>query len=312
MIESIPMMSERSREEILRKAQGIPSSTEYFSGIGEAISPHLPHNIICFSRLAPSALGGSQPHQHHRTVLLVAIKGGGKVSLDMETFPLEAGEALLIFPFAYHAYTDFSQDDICWLFVTFEKATLHEVEPLRGAGARRLGELEWALLAETLACWLEPKGEMLLAFHLGLLLQRLGAMKGSEEGLIRGRGDRPGADATLLRKVNRYLFPRLDQPLPVEVIARAMGQSESHFRARFRAVAGMGLGQHVRRLRMKRASDLLHTTSLSVSEIAQKCGFESLYAFSRAFKTEYGVSPRAYRGTESFRFVSARASSIPG
>ncbi len=302
------MTSERSREEIIQKAQGIHGDTDYYSGIGAAISPHLPHNIICFSRLARTSLGSSQPHQHHRTVLLVAIKGGGKVSLDMETFPLEAGEALLIFPFAFHAYTDFFQDDICWLFVTFEKATLHELEPWRGAGARRLGELEWALLAETLACWLEPKREALLAFHLGLLLRRLAAMKGSEEGPTPGGSDRPGADAALLRKVNRYLFPRLDQPLPVEVIASAMGQSESYLRARFRAVAGMGLGQHVRRLRMKRASDLLHTTSLSVSEIAGKCGFESLYAFSRAFKMEYGVSPRAYRGTESFRFVSAPAS----
>ncbi|HWL52924.1 MAG TPA: AraC family transcriptional regulator [Chthoniobacteraceae bacterium] len=283
------------RQAVIQRAQGINRLADYYSGFGEALTPHLPHNVICFSRLSSSALGGSQPHQHHRTILLIAVEGRGKVSVDMETFSLEPGEALLIFPFSFHAYTDFPESAICWLFVTFEKGTLQEMEPLRGAGARRLGEVEWILLAETLACWGEPGRRPLLPFHLGLLLQRLAATGGAPPGFSPGDGEAQGAGAALLRKVNSHLFPRLDQPLPVKAIARAMGQSESHFRARFRAVAGVGLGRHVRRLRMKRASDLLHTSSLSVSEVARQCGFESLYAFSRAFKAEYGVSPRAYR-----------------
>jgi AraC family transcriptional regulator of arabinose operon len=38
-----------------------------------------------------------------------------------------------------------------------------------------------------------------------------------------------------------------------------------------------------------------------VGEIANRCGYTSIYGFSRAFKRAYGLSPRAYRqhATES-------------
>ena len=43
--------------------------------------------------------------------------------------------------------------------------------------------------------------------------------------------------------------------------------------------------------RMQKAHDLLRDNTLSISEVAYACGFESLAYFSRSFKKYYGVSP---------------------
>jgi len=53
--------------------------------------------------------------------------------------------------------------------------------------------------------------------------------------------------------------------------------------------------KHLRRLRLERASGLLRLTPNRVSEIAEQCGFNSIYSFSRAFHAAFGQPPVAYR-----------------
>jgi transcriptional regulator GlxA family with amidase domain len=86
-----------------------------------------------------------------------------------------------------------------------------------------------------------------------------------------------------------------DEPLSVKEIARSLGISSSHLRARFRASCGVSLGRHLRRLRLEKACGLLRLSQRRVTEIAELCSFTSIYSFSRAFHTAYGVSPMAYR-----------------
>ena len=78
-------------------------------------------------------------------------------------------------------------------------------------------------------------------------------------------------------------------------MARSLGISPSHLRARFRASCGVSLGRHLRRLRLEKACGLLRLSQNRVTEIADLCGFSSIYSFSRAFRSAYGVSPMAYR-----------------
>ena len=53
----------------------------------------------------------------------------------------------------------------------------------------------------------------------------------------------------------------------------------------------------IRRRRLERAAELLSSRSPQpqVERVAQECGFASAEYFSRAFRREFGISPRAYR-----------------
>ncbi len=282
--------------EIRHLARRILSPANYFAGVGRP-EGKLPGNVLCFARHRGSAVSGVPTH-HHRCVLLVAARGSGRVCVDADNFLLQEGEAVMIFPFQFHSYMEVQPGPICWVFITFETLSLAELEPLRSSPARRFGLVEALLLREALGCWLDaphtPR-HALLPLHLGLLLGRLAAMGGARLKSPPGSPASPHAD--LLARVNGYVLPRLEQPLGLAELAHAMGQSESHLRKRFREATGESLGRHLRELRFQRACSFLHTTALPIGEIAERCGFESVYAFSRAFKTARGISPRSYRQT---------------
>jgi AraC-like DNA-binding protein len=71
--------------------------------------------------------------------------------------------------------------------------------------------------------------------------------------------------------------------------------SPSNLRSRFRASCGVSLGRHMRILRLERASGLLRMSTIRISEIAEQCGFASVFSFSRAFKHHFGVAPTDFR-----------------
>ncbi len=81
----------------------------------------------------------------------------------------------------------------------------------------------------------------------------------------------------------------------VEELARACSLSRSAFAAQFVARVGKPPATYLGRVRLDTATDLLRDTSLSVALIAEKVGYASEAAFSRAFKHRYGTPPARWR-----------------
>ncbi|MDT4974789.1 MAG: hypothetical protein QOG98_547, partial [Pseudonocardiales bacterium] len=68
----------------------------------------------------------------------------------------------------------------------------------------------------------------------------------------------------------------------------------------------------IRSRRLERAAELLSARSVQphVERVAQQCGFVSAEYFSRAFRREFGLSPRAYRAAHKDRPANENAVSI--
>ena len=99
----------------------------------------------------------------------------------------------------------------------------------------------------------------------------------------------------ILESINRYVRANLSRAVTISDIAEELGYSVSHLRAVFRDRLGVSLGKYIRESRLSEAAQLLQSGTLTVSDIGERCGFESLYAFSRAFRKAYGIPPRSYR-----------------
>lgn len=78
-------------------------------------------------------------------------------------------------------------------------------------------------------------------------------------------------------------------------LAKRMGVTQGHLRARFKRETGASLKEKVDTVCMERARFLLAYSDRSVSELAGELGFPDLFAFSRFFKVRQGCSPKAYR-----------------
>lgn len=77
--------------------------------------------------------------------------------------------------------------------------------------------------------------------------------------------------------------------------AQAGGCSISSFRRHWMELVGMPPARYLTQVRLEAASRMLLTTSLSVSEIAAKVGYEDPLYFSRIFSRHLGMSPRHFR-----------------
>jgi len=255
-----------------------------------AVTLPLPDNIICFHRAAAQDLNRPQRGRalHHRFVLILALRTAVTVCVDDRTIRLDAGEGILVFPFQFHHYIKPVREKLNWLFVTFELVDIESLRPLHFRPFLLTPSVR-TLAADLVSAYLERSDAEMPILLLALLLGRLRRQKPAPH---RNFGQAP--EPPMVMQVNQ-LMHNSHEALGIKEIARALGISSSHLRARFRKSCGVSLGRHLRRVRLERACGLLRLSANRVSEIAEQCGFTSIYSFSRAFHGMYGVSPLAYR-----------------
>ena len=101
----------------------------------------------------------------------------------------------------------------------------------------------------------------------------------------------------------------------VTALAGTVALSPSRFAARFRELTGQSVMNYVARWRANVACRMLRDTDLHLSEIASRVGYDSLPAFSRAFKAQLGEPPAAWRAARNRPRGGAthmNASRVPG
>lgn len=96
------------------------------------------------------------------------------------------------------------------------------------------------------------------------------------------------------------LHAKPDHAWTVERLAIAASMSRSAFAVRFVEIVGETPFQYMRRWRMQLASELLRHSSLPITEIASRVGYQSDLTFSKAFRRELQTSPARYRRAARF------------
>ncbi len=100
---------------------------------------------------------------------------------------------------------------------------------------------------------------------------------------------------TRLEQAIHYVYQHLAEPINQQQIAKHVGWSPTHLRARFQEVFNCTPLQYLDRLRMERAVELLQMTDEPVYQIATEVGYDDPAYFSRRFRQIQGYSPRQCR-----------------
>lgn len=88
---------------------------------------------------------------------------------------------------------------------------------------------------------------------------------------------------------------RLSHPITLAEWARALGMNPVYFGRLFKKETGLRPMEWLNQRRLQMASQYLSSTSKSVAEIAQDCGFADQFYFSRVFRQHFSQSPLQYR-----------------
>jgi transcriptional regulator GlxA family with amidase domain len=87
----------------------------------------------------------------------------------------------------------------------------------------------------------------------------------------------------------------LEDPLPLDAIARAQGMGLRRMEQLFHHALGQGPGAAYLDLRLQMARRMVTDTRHSLREVALRCGFVDPTGFSRAFRRRFGVPPSQIR-----------------
>lgn len=97
-----------------------------------------------------------------------------------------------------------------------------------------------------------------------------------------------------MNSVLRYMEQHMSEQVSIETLAQLAHYHPNYFINAFKQFTGYSPIQYMNHLRSEKAKDLLLTTELNVSQIADTFGMELSY-FSRMFKEQTGFKPTAFR-----------------
>lgn len=110
--------------------------------------------------------------------------------------------------------------------------------------------------------------------------------------------DQPLPDSpqdALLSRLLDYIRDDLRRDHSLDELAGRVAMSRRSFTRRFQKATGMTVGAWLDAERLRRAKDLLESTSLSIDQVAEQAGYRTAVSFRQSFNRAFQVSPREWR-----------------
>lgn len=94
---------------------------------------------------------------------------------------------------------------------------------------------------------------------------------------------------------NEYIEENYKKEISLDAVSASFGYSRSHFSRLFKSVCGMNFFDYLSVFRLKKSTELLKNSDLTIESVALSCGYGCLRSYNRAFGKYFGQSPGSYR-----------------
>lgn len=99
----------------------------------------------------------------------------------------------------------------------------------------------------------------------------------------------------IVDEIDKCLTNYNDEALTLRFLSRKLGYSEFHTTRKFKEITGMQFRDYLRNRKLAFTLKEVRDSNKSLLDIAFDYGFSSHEAFTRAFKSTYGITPSEYR-----------------
>jgi transcriptional regulator GlxA family with amidase domain len=100
---------------------------------------------------------------------------------------------------------------------------------------------------------------------------------------------------SLLEEANAIVEREYAEDLSLDDIARRVASSRRQLQRAYSEIGDTTFREHLARVRMERAAEMLATRTLTVREVAHRVGYRQPAQFAKAFRRHRGVAPSDYR-----------------
>lgn len=248
-------------------------------------------------------------HYHPECELLLVQSGRLDVDVDGETYPMGAGDVVILGSLQLHSdrshgepldyivlqfdlQSFFDQSTIPYLqYFNETKVPLSAMNYIFRENPHARDEA-----ADCIRQIHEEAQRKDIGYELAvnMLIKKLLLIliRNDERGLLAGQ-DR--VERIRLKPVLDFVESRIDDRIPVEEACRIANMSYYYFVKFFKKVMGMSFTEYVNFRKIKRAEQLLLTRDLSVSEVGDQIGMANMAHFYKMFKRFNGFSPKEFQ-----------------
>ncbi|HTV41029.1 MAG TPA: AraC family transcriptional regulator [Candidatus Sulfotelmatobacter sp.] len=276
---------------------GVKSSGAYVKNVGFAVIPpniaYSPYNDVH----PPGYRDPWTPGRVFPSYAFVYItRGAGEFdSKPSGTLPIRAGDLFVLFPHILNRYRPLREVGWDEYWLEFDGDHIRHLM-LRGEFSPERPVHHIGLHDDILDLFLKsievlrnepPEYELILGTFATQAIARLLSV-------LKQKNQEGRAIPEIIREAKRWLIcePAREN---LDHLALRLNMSYMSFRRLFKAETGFSPRQFALEARLRKAADLLDRTDMPVHQIAEQCGMESVYYFSRLFKKKTGLTPSAYR-----------------
>ena len=251
-------------------------------------------------------------HYHPYLEIGLCASGQGETIIENRIYAVTKGDIQIIPPMVSHLSKSSENSDCCWYFAYIDvnqflgesnsfdlQEVLHSFKNNTICGAFHPEEYP-DLTQAVLNFYKEDKSDfeskkLAIAVALCKIIIESEKIKSTSDVDLFFKTRKVGYQNFTI--VTEYVAKNLGDNKAVEVsnLAKLISVSEATLRRLFLNKTGYSPKEYVLRARMASAENLLRKTDFSVSEIAEKLGYNEVSIFYRIFKKYFNTTPLSYR-----------------
>lgn len=117
---------------------------------------------------------------------------------------------------------------------------------------------------------------------------------------VTGPRDTPCVESTSpvpdnCKQIFKYLYSHLSEHLTLSKLSAALYMSESSISKYIASATALSFNDVLNEMRLSKATDILTHTNMTLSEVAELCGFSDAPHLSKAFTSQAGITANEYR-----------------
>ncbi len=245
-------------------------------------------------------------HWHLEYELILISSGSFQLYLDGKAFQMKEGDCAWVGSGVIHGGIP---SNCIYECVVFDLGTLLHDTPLcaRSAASFLAAENEYtgvflqgsrqALLSCQLMAAMREGQKGYEWTTVGLMWQLMGSLIGTESSCVTPCKNR--SKIIRMKNVLAFIRDHYESAITLAELAALAGMSPKYFCRAFAQMTGKTPIEYLNYYRVEQAGEQLLLTDRSVTDIALGCGFNDMSYFSKIFSRYKGVSPMAYRKTQS-------------
>lgn len=290
-----------------RKAEFVENCDYFFEkNTGSELGTSLYLDFFGYEHCLPRHSYG--PHIRNNFVIHIVIDGKGVLEKKGRQWQIRKGQMFILFPdeeTTYEADKD-APWYYCWIGFHGDMAQklavamgfTDETPVVTFSQIERAEQIVKDMLSNKK---LTLDGQMKRSAGMYILLSDMIAAHEVE-----ASGDSPVGFISYAQYAARYINNHFYEKIRIQDLAKHIGISRSYLVKLMKQEIGMSPQEYLIETRMRKASDLLGRSNDPVRSVAAECGYDDALAFSKVFKSRFGLNPSEYRHAHMTRKEAGR------